>query len=69
MPEILGALISCKIHGLSRSVQSCMLDKNTTANILLPMQHNADGCSYNVIHPFSMMKYTTNISEMKADKG
>jgi len=46
-----------------------MLDKNTTANILLPMQHNADGCSYNVIHPFSMMKYTTNISEMKADKG
>jgi hypothetical protein len=32
------------------------------------MQHKADGCSYNAIHPFSIMKYTPNISEMKEDK-
>jgi len=31
-----------------------MLDKNTTANMLLRMQH--DGCSYNVIRPFSIIK-------------
>jgi len=37
--------------------------------MLLLMQHTADGCSYNVIQPFSIMKYTPNISEMKDDKG
>jgi hypothetical protein len=46
-----------------------MSDKNTTANTLLRMQHNADGCSYNVTYPFSIMTYTPNISEMKDDKG
>jgi len=32
--------------------------------MLLPMQHNADGCSYNVIHPFFMMKYAPNIHKI-----
>jgi len=46
-----------------------MLDTNTKANMLLLMPHNADGCSCNVIQPFSIMKYTPNIGEMKEDKG
>jgi len=45
-----------------------MLDKNTTANMLLLMQLNTDGYSYNVNHLFPIMKYTPNIREMKEDK-
>jgi hypothetical protein len=36
--------------------------------MLMHMQHIANDCPYNVIHPFSVMKYTSNSRKMKDNK-